>query len=137
MGKYDDIIGLRYEGSVTRRRMSMGGRAAQFAPFAALNGHDSAISETARLTSEKIELSEDAEQMLSQRLSYALQHMADNADLTFVVFRADERKKGGRYMQVSGVIKKYDEYERVIHLTSGQAVRVDDIISIEGEQSGM
>ena len=36
--------------------MSMYMRAAQFAPFAALTGHDSAIKETARKQQEKVEL---------------------------------------------------------------------------------
>lgn len=33
-------------------------RAAQFAPFAALNGYEEAVAETARLTDKKIELDE-------------------------------------------------------------------------------
>lgn len=48
MNKYDDIIDLPHHVSGKRPRMSMENRAAQFAPFAALNGHDEAIAETAR-----------------------------------------------------------------------------------------
>ena len=39
--------------------MSMYMRAAQFAPFAALTGHDSAIQETARITESQVELEEE------------------------------------------------------------------------------
>ena len=42
-----------------RRIIHLWDRAAQFAPFAALTGHDAALKETARLTDEKLELSEE------------------------------------------------------------------------------
>ena len=51
--KYDDIINLPHHVSTQHPQMSMINRAAQFAPFAALTGHDAAIRETARLTNEK------------------------------------------------------------------------------------
>lgn len=45
-GKYDEIMGLPHHVSKTRPQMPMSDRAAQFAPFAALTGYDSAIKET-------------------------------------------------------------------------------------------
>ncbi len=49
---YDDIINLpHYEPK--HPRMPLQNRAAQFAPFAALNGHGAAISEAARMTSDR------------------------------------------------------------------------------------
>ena len=53
---YDDIINLPNPTSKNHPRMSLHDRAAQFAPFAALTGHDAAIKETARLTDERLEL---------------------------------------------------------------------------------
>ena len=44
---YDDIINLPNPTSKNHPRMSLHDRAAQFAPFAALTGHDAAIKETA------------------------------------------------------------------------------------------
>lgn len=46
MGKYDDIINLTHHVSETRKPMPMANRAAQFAPFAALTGHEEAMEET-------------------------------------------------------------------------------------------
>ena len=45
---YDDIVHIDYEKVKSKRhaRMSILARAAQFAPFAALTGHDEAIEET-------------------------------------------------------------------------------------------
>ena len=48
--------------------MSMEARAAQFAPFAALSGHEDAIAETARFTDSSIELTEDEYRELSIKL---------------------------------------------------------------------
>lgn len=50
------IINLPHHVSKTRPQMSMLERAAQFSPFAALNGYDDAVKETGRLTDERIEL---------------------------------------------------------------------------------
>lgn len=44
---YDDIINLPHHRSTRFPHMSMSDRAAQFAPFAALNGHAAVISHTA------------------------------------------------------------------------------------------
>ncbi|MBR4483022.1 MAG: hypothetical protein IKS58_03490 [Paludibacteraceae bacterium] len=44
--KYKDIIDLPHHTSVVHKPMSMMNRAAQFAPFAALTGHDDAIRAT-------------------------------------------------------------------------------------------
>ena len=46
---YDDIINLPHHVSQKHPPMPMYQRAAQFAPFAALTGHDKAINETACL----------------------------------------------------------------------------------------
>ena len=57
---YEDIINRPHHVSKARPQMSELERAAQFAPFAALTGYDSAIKETGRLTDERIELDEEA-----------------------------------------------------------------------------
>lgn len=47
MNGYEDIIGHPYSGVKTHSPMSMEARATQFAPFAALHGHDESIGEAA------------------------------------------------------------------------------------------
>ena len=44
--RYADIINLPHHVSKTRPQMPIADRAAQFSPFAALTGYDSAIEET-------------------------------------------------------------------------------------------
>lgn len=52
---YEDIIGLPHHVSPIRNRMSMGERAAQFSPFAALTGYSDAVKETEQLVREYME----------------------------------------------------------------------------------
>ncbi len=55
MTKYDDMIDMPHHVSVKRERMSIRDRAAQFAPFAALTGHEQAMRETAEQMQKKYE----------------------------------------------------------------------------------
>ena len=55
-GKYDDIIHLPHHVSAKYPQMPVQDRAAQFAPFAALTGHEEVIKET-----EKQHISDDME----------------------------------------------------------------------------
>lgn len=50
---YDDIINLPHHVSKHHPSMPMMGRAAQFAPFAAVSGHHDALDETARQVEKK------------------------------------------------------------------------------------
>ena len=77
MDKYAHIIDLPHHVSKVRPQMTMYQRAAQFAPFAALTGHSAAISETARLTDRKTELSENECEMLNQRIMLLLSHIQE------------------------------------------------------------
>lgn len=53
--KYDDIIDLPHHVSKDRPHMSMSDRAAQFAPFAALTGHDEAVRRMQGMVEETVE----------------------------------------------------------------------------------
>ena len=66
--EYDDLIDLPHPVSGTHPQMSARDRAGQFAPFAALTGLEDAIAETARLTDDGPDLSEESKQALSDRL---------------------------------------------------------------------
>lgn len=133
MGKYDDIINLPHHVSATRKQMSMQSRAVQFAPFAALTGHGAAINETARLTSEKIELSTEELKELSHRLNFLLENNAAQPEVTLTVFQADPLKSGGKYVRISGKIKKYVDYDNTIVMVDNRTIKIADIIGIDSE----
>lgn len=130
MSKYDDIINLPHHVSKTRKPMSMENRAAQFAPFAALTGHDAAIAETARITSDKPELSLEELDKLSRRLVNAIEK---DAVINITFFQPDASKQGGSYRQTKGSIKKIDEVDNLVVLTDKQTIPLDRIINIEGD----
>ena len=111
--------------------MSMMDRAAQFSPFAALTGYDAAIKETGRLTDEKIELGEETKAVLDRKQCYLSNMISVQPEITVTYFLPDERKSGGTYLSVTGKLKRIDEYERMMILTDGKKIPLDDIMDIE------
>ena len=130
---YEDIINLPHHVSKTRPQMSMIDRAAQFSPFAALTGYDAAIKETGRLTDEKIEMDEEALNILNMKFQLLVDRLADEPEITFTYFKPDERKAGGAYIDMTGKVKKVDDFERLIVMQNGTKMPMDDILNIEGE----
>lgn len=137
LGCYDDIIKLPHPVSKKHPQMPLPDRAAQFAPFAALTGHNEAIREAARLTDSFVELDEEQREKLDQRLQMLLAEMRADPlqapEIKAVYFQPDARKDGGAYVSVSGSVKRVDGYRRQIWFTDGTALPMDHLISIEGE----
>lgn len=130
---YSDIIDHPHYVSKTRPQMSELERAAQFSPFAALTGYDAAISETGRLTDEKIELGEETKAVLDMKQQYLLDMISDQPEITVTYFIPDTKKSGGAYVSVTGNLKRIDEYERLMLLTTGEKIPLDDIMDIESD----
>ncbi len=130
---YDDIINLPHHVSTTRPHMTAIDRAAQFSPFAALTGFDVAIKETARLTDERVELDEYMKDALSDRLQIIADRIKEYPEIAITYFQSDAKKKGGAYITAISTAKKIDEYERVVVMTDGTAIPIDEIISIDGQ----
>lgn len=128
MGKYDDIIDLPHHVSTTHPHMI--DRAAQFMPFRALTGYEDAVQETARLTDEKIELTEDEKALLDVRLQKLADKIAGHPQLTATYFQPDKKKAGGAYVTITGQLKRIDDYEGVLILMSGERIQIEDILEI-------
>lgn len=129
---YDDIIDLPHHVSERHPQMSMYNRAAQFAPFAALTGHDAAITEAARLTDAELELSESDAEVLNRKLAY-LQSLDEKPTISVTYFVPDDRKKGGSYHTTSGIIKRIESDEGVLQFEDGTGIPVIRIKDIDGE----
>ena len=131
--QYDDIIGLPHHVSATRPQMSMINRAAQFSPFAALTGYDAAIRETGRLTDNRIELSEDSRADLDRKQQLLSERLADPPEVSVTYFVPDGKKAGGAYVTATGNVKKLDDFQRLMVLTDGTVVPIDEILALESD----
>ena len=130
-GNYDDIIHLSRPKSKKHPPMPMIDRAAQFSPFAALTGYDAAIKETGRLTDERIELSEESRAALDIKQQLLMDNLADRPVVSVTYFVPDERKSGGAYVTVTGQVKKIDEFARLLILTDGVKIPLDEVLDLE------
>ena len=133
MDKYRDIINLPHKQSTKRPHMSLLDRAAQFAPFAALTGYDDAVKETARLTDEKIEMSEENLNVLNMKYQILVDRLDEEHEVVFTYFIPDGNKSGGAYVEKRGVVKKVDDYERLITLYDGTKIPMGDVLTIDGD----
>lgn len=129
--RYDDIIALPHPVSTRHPQMPISDRAAIFSPFAALSGHGAAIAETARLTERRVELDEDSKAALDAKQQY-LEAMTDQQpEVAVTWFQPDAKKDGGSYVTATGRLKRTDDVRRVMLLTDGTSIPLDDIVDIE------
>lgn len=132
--KYDDIINLPHHVSAGHPQMTLSERAAQFAPFAALTGHNAAIQETARYTDSFAELDEDRKELLDEKLrELALRLQEEDAqerEVEITYFRPDLKKSGGSYVTVRGRVKKIDGYKHQILLEDGTVIDMEYLFDI-------
>lgn len=121
---YEDMLYMPHPTSKIHPRMSRENRAAQFAPFAALTGHADAVEETARLTQERMELTEDQKEQIDR----VLQILKIKDTVVAVYFLPDVFKEGGSYQTVSGKVEKIKEGKLNI---SGTEISIDELFSLE------
>ncbi len=129
---YQDIINLPHHVSKSRPHMPMADRAAQFSPFAALSGYGAAVRETERLTDQRVELNEDEQQKISVRLALLRSCLQELPTVEFTYFIPDEKKTGGEYSTVTGIVKKMDEFQKVIIMMDGTKIPIKEIIGVSG-----
>ena len=129
--QYDDIIHLPHHVSRNRPQMPLRDRAAQFAPFAALTGYEAAVGETARLTTERRELDAQEAAELNRRLTDLAARLKDRPEVTIEYFVPDERKTGGAYVSVTGVVRNISVADRTVTMESGEVIPIDEIVFVE------
>ena len=127
---YDDIINQPHYEPKHHPRMSMWNRAAQFAPFAALTGYDSAIQESNRVTEDWINLEESGNEELNRKMELILSKLSEQPHVTIEYFVPDEHKEGGSYQSYTGNIKRIDEYEKTMVMTDGKKIQLKMITNI-------
>lgn len=124
---YEDILYQPHHVSPRRASMPMIDRAAQFAPFAALTGHDGLIRETARLTEPQAELTDSAK----MDLDWILRSLHPGMQVCVTCFVPDLRKEGGAYEEYDGVLRKVDDYAQCLTFEDGTAVPFRFLLNVE------
>lgn len=128
---YDDILYMPHYESSKHPPMSRKDRAAQFAPFSALTGHQSALDETARLTSSEVLLAEDAKAYLNEQFQYLKQSIGREQITKIIYFVPDSSKSGGAYQEYNGVVRKIDEVYRTLIFKDQKEISLDCIVDIQ------
>lgn len=132
MSNYDDIINLNRPIS-KHPHQSIESRASQFAPFAALVGYDEQVKETARLTTNKIEIDEGLREILNNKLNYLNDHLDEKEEVSITYFIKDSKKSGGKYITKTGIVKRIDIVNGFIKFTDNDIIYMTDVISITSE----
>lgn len=131
MGNYDDIIDLPHHVSATRPNMPMLDRAAQFQPFRALTGYEDAVRETARLTDQRVELTDEEKARLDTILQTLADSIGSRPQVILTYFQPDKKKAGGAYATATGQLKKIDDIEGILILVGGERIMIEDILDIQ------
>lgn len=122
---YDDIINYNYQG---KYHMSLYERSAQFSSFQALEGYLDDVKETERITNEKIYLSDDKREELNRKLIYLY---TNGLEGTYSYFIKDNKKSGGKYNTVNGIIKKIDLIDDEIVLYNNIKIHMSDLMEVK------
>lgn len=130
---YEDVIRLPHPTSKKHQRMTLSERAAQFSPFAALTGYDESIKERARLTKQRMELSDEERQILDVKLHFLRTYLKDDSEISITYFEPDLYKEGGHYITKTDVVKKIDTYNQTIKMQDNTDIPIKQIIKIEGK----
>ena len=131
--KYSDIIDLPHHVSTKHPHLSREQKAAQFAPFAALTGFDDDVQETARLTDKRIDIDDGLKEIISNKLNIIDVNIKKHPSVTFTYFIQDKKKSGGKYVEVTGNVKKINIFDNYVLLDDNTKIPIIDIIDIQGD----
>jgi hypothetical protein len=124
---YGDILYMEHPVSGRHHPAPRTSRAAQFSPFAALTGYDDVIRETARLTDEKPELSEEQKQHLDEVIAEVM-NSPEAKRVMITYFQSDERKQGGSFASVTTTIRKAGSV--YLETAERKKIPLEDIIDL-------
>ena len=130
---YEDIVNLPPHISKKHPQPSMMDRAARFAPFAAITGYEEMVLEEARVTEERIDLDEGTLSLLNEKLNMLQEFLDEEPEVTITYFEPDKKKSGGAYVNITGIVKRIDEYEHFVIMTDGKKIRIEDIFALESD----
>ena len=130
---YEDIVDLPHHVSRKHPQPTMADRAARFAPFAAITGYEEMVLEEARVTDDRIEMDESSKAALNEKLNMILEFIDEQPEVSITYFEPDKKKSGGAYVNITGIVKRIDEYEHFVIMTDGKKINIDEIYNLQSE----
>jgi hypothetical protein len=88
------------------------------------------------LTDVASELTEDEKQLLNEKLFIIREHLEQRPRITVTFFVEDTKKDGGAYITLCDCVKRLDEFERILYMSEGDRIPLDDIRKLEGKLFG-
>ena len=130
---YEDIVNLPRHISKIHPQATMADRAARFSPFAAISGYEDMVKEAARVTEERIDITDATKELLNEKLNMIIEFLDEAPEVTITYFEPDKKKDGGAYISITGTVKRIDEYERIVLMSDDKKIRIDEIYAIESD----
>ena len=130
---YEDIINIPRHISKTHPEASMADRAARFSPFAAISGYEDMVREAARVTEERIEITDAVKEQLNEKLNMIAEFLGEEHEVTITYFEPDKKKSGGAYISITGVVKRIDELKRIVVMKNNKKIKIDDISALDSD----
>ncbi len=130
MHKYQDILNDSKPNLKIFKLMDLYNRAAQFAPFAALNGHADAIYEAGVIYDDRIKLSNDEELVINDTLIKLKGSLSTLVEVELTYFN-EFHNNVGSYITKIVMVKKIMEDIGIIVLNSNEKIIIKDIIKIK------
>ncbi len=129
---YEAIINHPHHVSRNRPQMPIEKRAAQFSPFKAMVGYDEEVDEVSRYTDSERILDENRKEELDWRLQTLMSRMGqgERVELSIEYFVDDDRKDGGSYVSITGIVRKLDLQRRLLVLETGENIPIAKIYDI-------
>lgn len=130
---YQDMLDMPRPVSKAHSPMPVSERAAQFAPFAALTGFDDIIEEAARLTTQRVELDEDAKRELDEklnRLAARLDRDGQGVPVELTWFEPDPLKLGGSYRTQPVCVRQLDRTFRLLELEDRSVITFQQLLEL-------
>ena len=129
---YEDIINIPRHISKTHPEPSIADRAARFSPFAAISGYEDMVREAARVTEERVEITDATKEQLNEKLNEIAECLYEEHEVTITYFEPDKKKSGGAYITITGVVKRIDELKRIVIMKNNKKIKIDDIYALDG-----
>lgn len=101
-----------------------------------MTDYEDEVTETARLTDEKIELSDNEKERLDRKLRFLSDHLDERPTVSITYFVPDERTAGGAYTTDISVVKRIDAAQQKVvfyaenQISDGWSILINTIVDI-------